>query len=137
MRLENPLKTYDNVENRVFSCQFHAVFCPKYRRKLLTPPIAECLTNFILKKQKAINYKVLEINVLVDHVHLVLSIDPSHSMQSIIAEIKYQSSPMLRKEFPELKTKLSTVWNRAYFISTVGNLDSMDIPKWLQNQKNI
>ena len=61
MEVVNPSKKYTSVKNLVFSCQYHVIFCPKYRRSVLTDNIAKRLKELILEKQLEYNYKIIVI----------------------------------------------------------------------------
>ena len=129
-------KGYRTTETTVYCCRYHIVFCPKYRRKVLTPPIAKRLKEIVAQIREESNFRIIEMEVMPDHVHLLLDIDPRVGVDKVVARIKGKTSNILRREFPELKTKLPTLWTRSKFIATVGSV-SLDIVKaYIENQKN-
>jgi putative transposase len=75
-----------------------------------------------LEKQQEYGYKVLDMEIIADHVHLLLDVNPRHkgSIFRIVNNIKGYTSHELRQEFPELKSKLPTLWTESKFISSVG-----------------
>src|SRR5712691_9424041 len=101
----------------MYSCQYHVIFCPKYRRKVLTDSIASRLKQIILEKQQDYGYNVLDMELMVDHVHLLLDINPRNTggVFRIVNNIKGYTSHTLRQEFPELKSRLPTLWTRSKF----------------------
>ena len=76
MNIEQPAKKYHSSNTLVYSCQYHVLFCPKYRRKVLTNGIDTRLKELILEKQNDYGYQVLEMEVMPDHVHLLLDVNP-------------------------------------------------------------
>jgi putative transposase len=122
MELKQPGKPYHTDHSIVYSCQYHVIFCPKYRRKVLTGEIAERLKALVLGKQQDYGYSVIEMEVMPDHVHLLLDVDPRMGVNSIVAKIKGYTSHELREGFPWLKKRLPTLWTRSKFISTVGSV---------------
>lgn len=112
----------------MYSCQYHVIFCPKYRRSVLTDGIDIRLKELIVEKQKEYGYTLIELEVMPDHVHLLLDANPQIGIVSIIAKIKGYTSSTLRKEFPILKRRLPCLWTRSKFVSTVGAV-SLDIVK--------
>ncbi|MFQ6125263.1 MAG: transposase, partial [Candidatus Heimdallarchaeota archaeon] len=60
MRIESPTKQYKSDNHLVYSCQYHVIFCPKYRRPVLKERIAERLKELILEKQKEYEYEILD-----------------------------------------------------------------------------
>jgi putative transposase len=76
MEIKNKSKEYHTTEHLVYSCQYHVIFCPKYRRKVLTGDIETRLKELILEKQEEYNYSVLDMEVMQDHAHLLLDVNP-------------------------------------------------------------
>ena len=139
MELVNSSKLYnsDKKKHLIYSCQYHVIFCPKYRRHVLNPPIDSRLKELILEKQDEYQYKIIEMEVMPDHVHLLIDCNPKLGIYNIINKIKGYSSKTLRKEFPSLKSRIPTLWTRSKFISSVGSV-SLDIVKqYIENQKGV
>ncbi len=76
MKIEQSNKKYHTAQNIVYSCQYHVIFCPKYRRKVLTGEIETRLKELVLEKQSEYGDFVDEMEVMPDHVHLLLEVDP-------------------------------------------------------------
>lgn len=85
--------------------------------------------------QEEINFIVLEMEVMPDHVHLLLDIDPTIGVQMVVSKIKGKTSNLLNKEFPELKRKLPTLWTRSKFIATVGSMSLDVVKEYITGQK--
>ena len=97
-------------ETVVWSCQYHVVWCPKYRRKVLTGKIKERLEELIKEKQQEYMYNVLEMEIMPDHVHLLIEVSPKVGVYRVITKIKGYTSNVLRSEFKELRSRLPTLW---------------------------
>ena len=136
MNIENLNKKYNSDGDFIFSCQYHVIFCPKYRRKVLSEPIANKLKKLVLEKQQEYKYTVLEQEVMIDHVHLLLDVNPKNGIYTIVSKIKGYTSHVLRNGFPELKSKLPTLWTNARFISSVGSVSLEVVKKYIEDQKN-
>ncbi len=76
MEIQNMAKKYKSDCHCIYSCQYHIIFCPKYRRKVLIGEIEKRLKNLVLEKQKEYLYKVMEMEIMPDHVHLLLNVHP-------------------------------------------------------------
>ena len=128
---------YKSNRNVVYSCKYHVVWCPKYRRKVLTGDIEARLKELILETAASINAEIIEMEVMPDHVHLLMEVDPQYGINRAVRHIKGVSSHALRTEFPALKSRLPTLWTNSYFVSTVGGASLEAIKKYIENQKNV
>ncbi len=126
------LKSNNNV---VFSCQYHVVFCPKYRRKVLNEPIAARLKTIVLELAQEFGQEALEMEVRLDHVHLLCAVDPQFGIAKWVRVVKGRSSRLLRQEFPELKRRLPTLWTNSYLVVTCGGAPLSVIKQYIENQK--
>ena len=128
---------YKTNHNVVYSCRYHVVWCPKYRRKVLTGEIETRLRELIMETANGIRAEIIELEIMPDHVHLQMEVDPQYGINRAIRHIKGVSSHALRSEFPSLKSRLPTLWTNAYFVSTVGGAPLEAIRKYIGNQKNV
>ena len=85
--------------------------------------------------EKEQNFYILEMEVMPDHVHLLLDVDPTIGINILVSRIKGKTSNVLNKEFPELKRKLPTLWTRSKFIATVGSVSLDVVKRYIENQK--
>ena len=129
-------KKYHSDGTMIYSCQYHVVFCPKYRRKVLTDGIDSRLKELILFKQEEYKYEILELEIMPDHVHMLIDVNPKIGIHNTIAKIKGYTSHGLGLEFPKLKTRLPTLWTRSKFISSVGSVSLEVVKKYIEDQKN-
>lgn len=126
-----PLKHNLNI---VFSSKYHVVFSPKYRRSVLVNGIDIRLKQIVLEIADERGFEVLEIEVMPDHVHLALEVDPSYGITRVIGQIKGRTSRLLRQEFPVLRY-LPSLWTNSTFISTVGGAPLEILKRYIQEQK--
>ncbi|MBI5326990.1 MAG: IS200/IS605 family transposase [Deltaproteobacteria bacterium] len=127
---------YKSNNNVVYSCKYHVVWCPKYRRKVLTGEVADRLKKLI--RQIAIDHQsgILELEVMPDHVHLLIEVDPQYGIHRLVKQIKGQTSRILRQEFSSIKSRLPTLWTNSYFVSTVGGAPLSIIKQYIEDQKS-
>ena len=123
--------------NVVFSCKYHVVWCPKYRRKVLVPPIDERLKQIIRAVCEETAADLVEMEVMPDHVHLLAGCDPQFGIHRLVKAIKGRSSRILRHKFPRLKSRLPSLWTNSYFVATVGGAPLSIIKQYIENQKAV
>lgn len=127
------LKTNNNV---VYSSKYHVVWCSKYRRKVLVDTIAGRLKELIQTKTDEHRADLIEMEVMPDHVHLLVEIDPQYGIHRLIKNIKGYTSRILRLEYPSLKKRLPTLWTNSYCVITVGGAPLSIIKQYIEDQKN-
>ena len=120
-----------------YNINYHFVWCPKYRRPVLTGDVSNRLVEIIPEKVKQLQGEVLNLTVRPDHVHLFVSFPPDLAPKQIIHRIKGFTSHQLRKEFPKLKSRLPSLWTRSYYVGTAGNVSSETIRKYIESQEGI
>ncbi len=81
--------------------------------------------------------EVEELEVMPDHVHLLVSVDPQFGIHRLVKLIKGRSSRSLRQEFPVLKRKLPTLWTNSYFVGTIGGTPLSIIKQYIEPQKHV
>jgi putative transposase len=74
------------------------------------------------------------MEVLPDHVHLLVEVDPQYGIHRLVRQIKGRSSRLLRQEFPPLRSRLPTLWTNSYFVSTVGGAPLEVIKQYIAQQ---
>lgn len=131
------LSKYRSNRNIVYSCKYHVVWCPKYRRSVLVDGADEALKRIIERVCLVRDANLIELEVMPDHVHLLVDVDPQYGIHRLIKEIKGLSSHELRKRFAFLKSRLPTLWTNSYFVSTVGGAPLSVIKQYIENQKKV
>ena len=129
--------TYKSNRNVVYSCKYHVVWCPKYRREVLVEGVAIRLEAVIRNVCTESDAEILEMEVMPDHVHLLVEVDPQYGIHRLIKQIKGRSSRLLRQEFPFLRSRLPTLWTNSYFVSTVGGAPLEVIKQYIEDQRNV
>ena len=137
MEIKNKPKKYKKDKHIVYSCQYHVIFCPKYRRPVLDNEIEKRLKELIFEKQNEYGYEVLDIEIMSDHVHLLLDTNPKIGIFKVVNKIKEYTSRKLREEFPQLKSRLPTLWTRSKFISSAGTVTLEVVKEYIERQKGV
>jgi putative transposase len=130
-------QTYKSNRHILYSCKYHVVFCPKYRRKVLVDGIDTRLKEIIQQVADDLGCEIIELEILPDHVHILCEVDPQFGVHKFVKRVKGCSSFLLRKQFPTLKSRLPTLWTNSYFISTVGGAPLAVIKQYIENQKSV
>lgn len=128
---------YKSNRNVVYSCKYHVVWCPKYRRPVLVNGVDGRLKDIIRETCAEIHADLIEMEVMPDHVHLLVEVDPQYGIHRAVRLIKGRSSRLLRDEYPWLKSRLPTLWTNSYFVSTVGGAPLKTIRQYIENQKHV
>ena len=131
------VKNFKSNNNVVYSCKYHVIWCPKYRRSVLKDGVDVRLKEIITQIAKEISVDILEMEVMPDHVHVLLEVDPQFGVHKAIKRFKGASSRYLRQEEPHLKSKLPTLWTNSYFVSTVGGAPLEVVKQYIQLQKEV
>ena len=149
MRRTDKVKHNNNVTYR---CHYHVVWCPKYRRKVITSldptlhnppidgdpgPVDERLKHIIRDVCDETGSELLELETMPDHVHLLVDCDPQYGINRLIRLIKGRTSRYLRREFPSLKRRIPTLWTNSYFVATVGGAPLTIVKQYIENQRNV
>lgn len=137
--------------NIAYHCWYHVVWCPKYRRPVITsldpainnPPITgdpgpvdARLKEIIQEVATETGAIIEEIETMPDHVHMLVSVDPQYGIGKFTRLCKGRSSRLLRQEFPSLKRRIPTLWTTSYFVATVGGAPLEIIKQYVANQRN-
>jgi putative transposase len=126
---------YSKNAGVVFSLKYLIVWCPKYRLKVLVGDVETRLKNVLLSVAAQYGVLIEVMDVKPDHVHLLVSADPTRCVAEIVNRLKGASSHILRNEFPHLKSRMPTLWSRSYYAGTVGHVSESTVQKYIENQK--
>jgi len=127
---------YETLNHTTWDCKYHIVFIPKYRRKVLYKELRQPLGEVFRRLAAQKEAKVEEGHMLVDHVHMLLSIPPKLAVSNVVGYIKGKSAIYLARTYGERKRNFvgQNFWARGYFVSTVGR-DEKAIREYIQNQE--
>ena len=120
----------------LFNVNYHIIWCPKYRRKVLTGPVEIRLKELLIIKAKGLDCDIEKMEIMPDHVHLFIKSTPVNSPHYIVQQLKGYTSRLLRQEFPGLKSRLPTLWTRSYYLETIGHISESTIKRYIEDQKN-
>lgn len=126
---------YKSNHNVIYSCKYHIVWCPKYRRKVLINGVDTRLKELIQEIAKELKLEIIELEVMPDHVHILLEVDPQFGIHRAVKALKGRTSRILRQEYPWLRSRIPTLRTNSYFCSTVGGAPLSVIKQYIENQK--
>jgi putative transposase len=127
---------YKSNRNVVYSCKYHVIWCPKYRRPVLVGGVDDRLKGIIKEVCIELDSELIEMEVMPDHVHLLVEVDPQLGIHKLIKRIKGRSSRFIRSEFPNIRSRLPTLWTNSYFVSTIGGAPMEIVKQYVENQKH-
>ena len=117
--------------------QYHLVWVPKYRKRVLKGKIAKRICELFEQCAEMNRWKIEELNVQIDHVHMLVQVRPSVSLAKVVQMFKGGSSKVIRFEFPELEEFLwgDSFWADGYFAETVGQVNEEVVKKYIREQR--
>jgi putative transposase len=128
---------FRKLSHTLYECKYHIVFCPKYRFRIFKVEIGEYAKQqtYILCRQKGL-IEVIELNILEDHVHLVMSIPPKYSVSAVMGYLKGKLSIKLFQKYERLGKRFwgQHLRSRGFCVSTIG-LDEEKIRKYVKWQE--
>jgi putative transposase len=119
----------------VYNISYHFVWCPKFRRPVLTGGIHRRLRALIEEKVAELEGTVLALEAQPDHVHLFVQMPPKWSPAEVAFRLKGYTSHALRREYPSLRRRLPSLWSRSYYVGTAGNVSAETIRRYIEAQK--
>jgi len=120
----------------VYACRYQVVWCPKYRRPVLVGDVRRRLIEMLHTEADERHAEVIALDVLPDHVELVIDADPQFGIHRLVKRLKAQSSHHLRREFPQLRSRLPTLWTHSYFVATVGGAGPAVVGRYIAAQRH-
>jgi len=130
------MENYRKSSHATYRCEYHFVWIPKYRYRILLEEIRPRLREILSQLCEWQGIEVLEGSICADHVHMYLAVPPKLSPSRVMQILKGKSSELLRREFSGVRKKCwgMHVWARGYFVSTVG-VNSEVIRRYVKNQE--
>ena len=119
----------------VVNINYHIIWCPKYRRKVLVGKVETRLKELLPELAEESCCTIDTMEVMPDHIHIFLKGNPTIPIHLIVKNLKGKSSSILRQEFPYLKKRLPCLWTRSYYCETIGCINEETIKKYIENQK--
>ena len=119
-----------------WKCQYHIVFIPKYRRKVMYGKVRGDIREIIKILCRYKKVEIVEGAVCLDHVHICVSIPPKIAISEFMGYLKGKSALMIIDKHPELGNKFERdFWARGYYVSTIGNVDEATIKNYIKEQE--
>ena len=128
---------YNNTRDIVHLCRYHVVWCPKYRRSVLKPPVDGTLKAILKTVAQDTRSKIVEMEVMPDHVHVLIECDPQFGIHRVVKRMKGRSSHDLCQRYAWLRSRLPTLWTNSYFVTTVRSVSLETVKKYIENQKGV
>jgi REP-associated tyrosine transposase len=132
------MSKYKKQSHVIYKCDYHIVWVPKYRFRILTGEVSNLVDKDIRVLSEWLACEIIELNVRADHVHVVVSIPPKISVSAYMGTIKGKIAIKLFKSYPMLKKKPywgNHFWSRGYFVNTVGINEDM-IKRYVKYQED-
>ena len=124
-----------SLSHTKWKCQYHIVFIPKYRKKVLYGQLKRDVRDILTALCKYRDVEIISGAVCSDHVHLSLSIPPKLSISSFMGYLKGKSTLMIYDRHPNLQSKRDKAfWARGYYVATIGNVTEEAIKKYIEEQ---
>lgn len=133
--MDNNYKTLNHCK---YLCQYHLIWCPKFRFNVLKGDIEIELKRILNEIATEYDYEIIEMEVMLDHIHVFVGAKPTVSPTDMVRTFKSISAIELFKAFPSLKkfySRCGSLWSKGKFISTIGKVSAETIQKYIQDQK--
>ena len=130
------MSRFRKLSQTIWHCQYHIVWVPKYRFKILTGKVAKEVENCVRAFSEQQSCEILELNVQIDHVHVVVMVPPKLSISDFLETVKGRTAIRVFNKFRHLKKKPyrgNHFWTKGYCVDTIG-LDSEMIRKYVKYQ---
>jgi len=132
-------KASKKTPHAVYVINYHLVWIPRYRKKVLVGRIAERLKELLSEIASQYAFQIVAVEVMPDHVHLFVSAPPKYSPAEIVRLFKGISSRRLMQEFGYLRHQYwgekATLWAESYYVGTAGHVSAETIQRYIENQK--
>ena len=126
-----------SIAHTRWNCQYHIVFIPKYRKKVIFQEVRRDLGQIVRKLCEMKEVTIISAATQPDHVHMLVSIPPKLSVSEFMGYLKWSRTLMLYDRHPELVRKgmWRNFWARGYYVTTVGNVNEATVKEYIQNQE--
>jgi putative transposase len=127
---------YESLKHTKWECKYHVVFIPKCRRKTLYEQLRRHLGEVFHRLAVQKESKILEGRLIVDHVHMLISIPPKHAVAHVVGYLKGKSAIHIARTFGGRARNFTGehFWARGYYVSTVGG-DEKAIREYIKKQQ--
>ena len=123
----------------VYNCHYHLIWVTKYRKQIFTSvKKQQAMKSLLLRIAKLNNIQIKTMEVMPEHVHLLISFPPRLSITNVVKAFKGASARMWFKQYPDTKQQLwgGHLWSRSYYVGTVGNMSKDIVDRYIHNQRS-
>lgn len=126
----------EKYSSAICEIKYHIIWCPKYRKEFLVEEFKDYLKNILEIICTSKNWKIIELEIMPDHIHLFISAPPYESPTNIVKVLKGISAKQMYKRFSDLKYHLRKghIWSPSYYVGTAGNMSADIIIQYIRNQ---
>lgn len=128
-----------HIRNCVYQTAYHVVWCPKYRKRILSGDIAHRTENEIREIASTRSWEIIALEIQPDHIHLFISTPPSISISDVVKILKGSLARKLFSAFPEIKCELygGSLWSPSYYVGTAGSVSSETIKRYIERTEHM
>jgi putative transposase len=127
--------SYKSNRNVVYACHDHVVVTPKDRRSVLEDPVGPRSKELVGDASRDLGGQVVEHEVMPDHVHLLVSVDPQFGIHRYVKRLTGATSPFLRHEYAWLRSRLPTLWTNAHLVARPGGMRLDLVERYVEGQE--
>lgn len=130
------MNDYQSLNHTQWECKYHVIFIPKYRRKTLFSAIRRELGDIFHKLAGQKESRIQEGHIMLDHVHMLLSIPPKYAVSHVVGYIRGKSAIHIARVYGNKHRNFAGqhFWARSFFVSTVGR-DETTVRNYIRNQQ--
>ena len=127
---------YESLKHTTWECKYHVVFIPKYRKKVLYQQLRRELGTVFRELAQRQESEIIEGHLMPDHVHMLISVPPKHSVSSLMGFIKGKSAIHIARVYAGRRRNYvgQHFWARGYWVSTVGKNEAA-VRRYIQEQE--
>lgn len=131
------MRDYKSLAHTRWDCKYHVVFIPKKRQKIIYGKIRLFLGEVLHELSSRKGCKIEEGHLMIDHIHMCISIPPKYAVSNIVGYLKGKSAIAIARRFKGKQRNFNGehFWARGYFVSTVG-LDEEMVREYIRNQES-
>ena len=132
------MSRFRKLSQTIWHCQYHILWTPKYRYRILTAQLGLDVDSCVRAFSDQLKCEIIELNVQIDHVHLLVMVPPKISISDYVGTVKGRTAIRVLNKYKNLKQKPywgNHFWSRGYCVDTVG-LDSEMIRKYVKYQED-
>jgi putative transposase len=130
------MQTYETLKHSTWECKYHIVFIPKYRKKVLYGQVRRELGSLLRELARQKESEIIEGHLMMDHVHMLVSIPPKYSVAQVMGFVKGKSAIHIARVYAGRRKSFVGLhfWARGYWVSTVGKNEAA-VRRYIQEQE--